>query len=581
MANFYDQTFDFKPVSSYVPLPLDAIMKAGAMKQQTHDAIIDDVAKEQDILKIDADPHRMGIANQLVGSYNNELSKIADEYIKNDNPSEVNRKLHQFKSKWANDQTRIGIEHSKKSYDEYLKDKQDYLKNGKFDPTIKGGYDNYAEDTPIDKNGNFQAFSHQGMYTAENTFDEAKKQMGEIAKDGSEFKGMVTDPKTGELIIDPMGAYWSSTSGGQGIKEPKVVSIAKAKSEDFLTTNAGRYFIDRALGFHVDYRNIPDDVKEQLKQMAAQHLVSAAANQIGWVSKSGNEANFIPDWMRQEAKDATNGEHVFGDETPMVNIAENVLDLDKLVKKDRGSIETTYGAGAKGFRDPKFKYQKYVADIRYGTLTPGEQKVYNGIASNVFGVKDVSKLNEQQKDKLNSDIKVYMTNLSNTKKSVFAESIPGQNVYGGQKGAEGLTKNIFGDTKVSGVGVTGRYINEEFFDPSTGTTMSGSQFHDDVLSKQGKDQPIMVTSKYNYKNPFVELTGGDERFASAHEVVVGNKTYIMSNTDEKIRTVDKHGVVNYNQISEHDKEMHRMYSAANNPDKQSTILKDVIVGKML
>ena len=33
----YDSLYDFKPVSSYVPLPLDAIMKAGEMKQENQD----------------------------------------------------------------------------------------------------------------------------------------------------------------------------------------------------------------------------------------------------------------------------------------------------------------------------------------------------------------------------------------------------------------------------------------------------------------------------------------------------------------------------------------------------------------
>ena len=78
--------FDLVPrrqerVSSYVPLPLDVMMKSGAMKQQAFDKGVSDINTTKDLLKINSDPNRQPRAQELLGQYNEKISNLSQEYM--------------------------------------------------------------------------------------------------------------------------------------------------------------------------------------------------------------------------------------------------------------------------------------------------------------------------------------------------------------------------------------------------------------------------------------------------------------------------------------------------------------------
>lgn len=291
MANRYTEYNPQQYISTYVPLPLEEIAKVGAMKQQQFDTGKAEFQGVADMIKIKSDPHREAIRDQLLSSYNNEINTLADEYTKTGDNSLIS-KVNDLKRRYANDQVRLGLEKSAANYDKLQKDAEEYKKTGKY----ADFYDPYNNDSAMNPDGSFKAFDYTGMLSSENINEEAKKQMGKIAEDGSAFEGMVRD-KQGNLIIDPQGAYWSTKSSGSGVKEAKVVSLAKAKADSFLGSEAGRYFIDKQFGRHINYDSLDNNTKNQLKTLAAQYLVQASAEQIGWTTKSGNDAAFTP-WAK-------------------------------------------------------------------------------------------------------------------------------------------------------------------------------------------------------------------------------------------------------------------------------------------
>lgn len=299
MPNRFNTLFESTPyVSQYVPLPLGLIQQEGANKQKQHDDTINDISKAQDILKVESDPNREPIKNQLISRYNSSLSSLADEYMKNDNPTQAARKLYDLKRSWANDPTRLILESSKSNYDEYLKEKRKLIQDGKLDPSIKGGYDTYSEDRVFDENGKLTPFIHQGMLTSENLDAKSKEMMGTIAHDGKDFEGDKFD-KQGNLITNGDGSYWSIRSGGEGVGKSKAASLAIEKSDQFISDNKeGRYFIDKTLGHHVPYANLTHEEYDRVQKSAAKYLYDSAAQQIGWKSKSGQSIKFLPEDIR-------------------------------------------------------------------------------------------------------------------------------------------------------------------------------------------------------------------------------------------------------------------------------------------
>ena len=185
-------------VSQVVPLPLNEIIQMGAMKQQHRDATLANIEDTKNILSVKYDPHRKGVADELLSNYNQRLDDIANDFLKNDTNT-ANLKLSRIRRDFQQDPTRIGLENSYNSWVSYLKNTEENKKQGKYDNI--SGYDSYLHDKEQHSIKEFSPFNYSGDYTSEDIDKEAKSIMGKIAEDGSDTKGMKTD-KQGNLLVD-------------------------------------------------------------------------------------------------------------------------------------------------------------------------------------------------------------------------------------------------------------------------------------------------------------------------------------------------------------------------------------------
>ena len=84
-------------VSQFVPLPLEEMMKAGAMKQEAYDKAMADVSTaETPIVGGNITKDQAAMLNQKI---NSDLSKLVDEANKNDNYSKlqkIKRAIYRF-----------------------------------------------------------------------------------------------------------------------------------------------------------------------------------------------------------------------------------------------------------------------------------------------------------------------------------------------------------------------------------------------------------------------------------------------------------------------------------------------------
>lgn len=275
-------------VSTYVPLPLDMIAKAGAMKQGQFDEDTARIGETADMIKINADPHREGFRDKLLQSYNNEIADLADQYTKTGDNS-LMYKVNDLKRRFANDTTRLGLEKSHDNWLKQQKDSQEYSKTSKYSDI----YDSYKTDNPYDENGQFKTFDYNGMLTKEDYHSKADTIMSGIAKDGSAWDGYKVNPKTGLPDIGQFGEYWKTNSKGTGVRLPKIMQIAKDNADVFLRTDEGRFYIDELIGSPVNYKDLSPEQKDILKKHATDYLLHVGSKQAGWESASGNNLSFL------------------------------------------------------------------------------------------------------------------------------------------------------------------------------------------------------------------------------------------------------------------------------------------------
>ena len=295
--------FDLVPrrqerVSSYVPLPLDVMMKSGAMKQQAFDKGVSDINTTKDLLKINSDPNRQPRAQELLGQYNEKISNLSQEYMETGDQS-VLYKLNDLTREFTDDPRRQMLEASKLSHDAYTKDIIAAKKAGTYSD-IKD-YDAYKYDTGYDSLDNMSGFQYSGAFQKQDYSDPGQKLMAGIAKDGISFKGVAMNPDTGMPVSGKYGQYWKTNQSGKGVSENKALGVAAANAQVFVKGKGGAYFVDEAVNEvipgtgHTEYNNLPDEVKDYVDKKATDYLLSIAQKQIGSEVSSGQDVKFLPD----------------------------------------------------------------------------------------------------------------------------------------------------------------------------------------------------------------------------------------------------------------------------------------------
>ncbi len=532
-------------VSSYIPLPLDLMMKSGQMKQGEHDKQLEDTYKMEDLMKsVNAIDEHKPFKRQLENKYLGQINDVADQIQKTgtSDPGQIRR----IARNWENDPLRQELETSYAN--RQLEQKKKIELGDKYAPWG----DPNAGFQGIDNSGNIQPLRFSGFHERQDHQKKAEDMMNGLKPSGEDAKVFNIDPNTGDIL--------SVKKGYEGIASNWVKKVANLKTKDFINTIEGGDFVRQFTAQNGRQPNQSD---------VANYLYNAGANQISGKSTNEQELQRAPEYLHKEGKPSM----IFDEKTPIVDLAKNAFDTDKLVKKDRsasfpGQFTGSMGAYTPGASGEQIKDANN-KKVDYGTLTEQEKKIYDGISKNIFpGITN--------KDELNSKIKTYLDNINGKQVSTFAESIPDDVTYpysGDKKGAEGLTHSVFGGDKVSDVGSTGHYINRNFYDPESGKTLSGTQFYDNVLKNSDKNAPIQVTNQFSNKNPFTVLTG-DDKFARSYQIVVGNKQYIMSGADKEIiRT--KQGDIDQ---SANDRFINKISRIQYSPDKQGEIDVPIRIG---
>jgi hypothetical protein len=268
-------------ISQYVPLPLEEIAGLARERQGKHDKALSDLDRAKNILKIKADPRNEEYANQLQKQYNNRTTELANKIVKEGYKPEHEREINNLVNEFTNNPDIARLAHYHDNYyNNYVKDKRQRIEKG----TYMHDLDPY-DMRDVNSDG-ITEFNYQGMPEVLNYDETAKKVMGNIAKSGFD-KDIATRDENGNII--------SIKSGQEGVLAKRVQELASQKASDFYTTPAGKQYVDRFV------RNNPGATKEDVHNALVNFLVDANAEQIGIKTKSGNDFQYAPKYIHDEA----------------------------------------------------------------------------------------------------------------------------------------------------------------------------------------------------------------------------------------------------------------------------------------
>lgn len=277
-SNRYTEVNWNQPISTYVPMPLDFIYKAGLQKQSQYDRALEESDKLQNLMtKVNAIDAHKEYKKQLADKYYGRINEIADKIVSKGDLS-AQRDLNKIAREWQNDPVRQELEESYANYAAYQKDK--IAKGEKYaewhDPTMS--FIGHGEQGP-------NAFRYTGMLERTDHQKRAQDMMDKVAYDAAESAG---------FKINPDGTITKGGSGSEDILSEKIQELAAMKAADFLTTSEGQDFAKQ-----LKYYN-PNLKGEDLMNQATKYLYDAGANQIFNRTKRESDVDFVPKWMMDQ-----------------------------------------------------------------------------------------------------------------------------------------------------------------------------------------------------------------------------------------------------------------------------------------
>lgn len=269
-VNRYTQVSWDKPMSNYVPLPLDNLMKVGATMQKSYDDSVEQAYKLNDLMaSVNAIDQHQPYKKVLESKYYPKIEEITNKIV-NQGDLSAKRDLNSLARQWMNDPLRQELENS---YNQYKIYQQDKIKKGDkygiwHDPTVsfKGSLDT----------GDIEGFRYTGMGEIQDHAEEARKQMAGLKADGIDYDNM-------QLGAD--GIIRGIKGGRQEIAPQKVQQIALGKIDAFANTLAGQDYVKM-----IKYQN-PNITPDQLRSVVGNYLFSAGSNQIYKNVSSGNSVD--------------------------------------------------------------------------------------------------------------------------------------------------------------------------------------------------------------------------------------------------------------------------------------------------
>ncbi len=373
--NRFDQRAkDYPWVESYVPLPLNLIAEMGARKQKKFDDDLEDIKATQGLIKIEADPHRRAVRNQLLQQYNDELTNLTDAYVKTGDPALASQ-VRDVKRRFANDPIRLGLESSNVAWKEAMKDAEAAKKEGVY--SEYKDYDPYKFDKEQQVEG-FKPFDYTGAYRKQDYRTTGQSLISDIAKDSKAWEGMQVDKSTGMPDIGVYGQYWKRGSSKAGVTKPKVLTIAETNAENLISDpKTGGWFVDEAVNKvipgsgHVNYNNLSEELQDHVKKEATDYLFTLGAKQVGLETKSTEDLQFLPAGA-QEKREAD--KLITFNEGEAVNLTPEEVNASRdnlraLTNQYKGTerelsiIEKKYGRSSQQYATKKAEMQSLGASL--------------------------------------------------------------------------------------------------------------------------------------------------------------------------------------------------------------------------
>lgn len=286
-VNIYDKPVEVQYTNF---MPFDAMLRAGAYKQQQYDT----AAQSMDDLdfKVDSISEHDAERQALLEKYNNAIEPIADSLLEQGDVQGATRAISKLKKEWEADDRRLQLTREIKQKEAYMKERQAAISAGTYanylDPTA--GYTGY---TGEGDDREFQEFQFTGLgQRSEDRLTHAKEAMGDIAESGY-MKDFESRDKDGNII------GWKK--GEKGVKEERFSQLAVAKVSPFLNTLGGMDWQREYL-----YNN-PDATQEELIADAARFIYMSNAEQVGIVDTDGSSFQYAPEWVGDRKEDEALG----------------------------------------------------------------------------------------------------------------------------------------------------------------------------------------------------------------------------------------------------------------------------------
>lgn len=265
-VNRYDQPIGQRYVSTYVPLPFEALSEMAAKREDQSNKLLDATDKARGLLNIKADPKNIAYRDKLQKQFNDQLTNISEKIVKEGYTPENRSLVNQTINSIVNSPERMELEKSYQHYTEYQKDAQKNQQERKYwekyDPYLTGPQGSEEKVTP---------FTYQGMKTKGDYIPDMQGLIDHIAKDSGASEGY--KKQDGKLIINEQGQIQKSDNSWENITESKVYNLAKTLAPTFFRSKDANWFIDERLGHNSGKsysdlsteKNIPLEVQESYK----------------------------------------------------------------------------------------------------------------------------------------------------------------------------------------------------------------------------------------------------------------------------------------------------------------------------
>lgn len=242
-VNRYDQPVGQRYVSTYVPLPFEALSDMAAKREDQSNKLLDATDKARGLLNIKADPKNVAYRDKLQKQFNDQLTSVSEKIVKEGYTPENRSLVSQTINSIVNSPERMELEKSYQHYGEYQKDaqknQQDRKYWDKYDPYETGPKGSEAKVTP---------FTYQGMKTKGDYLPDMQGLIDHIAKDEGASEGYKKEG--GKLVINEQGQIQKSDNSWENITESKVYKLAQTLAPTFFRSKDANWFIDERLGYN-------------------------------------------------------------------------------------------------------------------------------------------------------------------------------------------------------------------------------------------------------------------------------------------------------------------------------------------